>query len=232
MGHVLVTGAARGLGLEMTRQLLEAGDTVVACPHRAGPGALDALAGSHPDRLHVIPMDVADGISVREAAHRVSSRFGALDVLINNAGILPKGEPSVDAVDFENGDRAFRINAMGPLRVTAALLPVLQKGAGKRIVNVTSLMGSIGDNGSGGSYSYRMSKAALNIATKNLAIELADEGFVVLAMHPGWVRTRMGGDGAPLEIEPAVRDLLATALRAGSDESGGFFGPGGKRLPW
>jgi NAD(P)-dependent dehydrogenase (short-subunit alcohol dehydrogenase family) len=232
MSHILVTGAARGLGLEMTRQLLDAGHTVVACPRRAESCGLDAFSVVHKDRLHVVPMDVADGLSVREAAHRVAAKVPHVDVLINNAGVLPKGEPSVDALDFENLERAYRVNAVGPLRVTAAFLPLLQKGSGKRVVNITSLMGSIEDNGSGGSYSYRMSKAALNIATKNLAIELGDEGFVVVVMHPGWVRTRMGGDGAPLEIEAAVRDLLGTALGAGPEKNGGFFGPGGKRLPW
>lgn len=177
-------------------------------------------------------MDVSDGLSVREAVHRVSASLSDLDVLINNAGVLRKGESSVDTLEFSELYGSFEINAVGPLRVAAAFLPLLRRGRGKRIVNVTSLMGSIEDNGSGGSYGYRMSKAALNIATKNLALELADENFVVLVMHPGWVRTRMGGDGAPLGVEEAVRDLLETALGAGAEQSGGFFGPGGTRLPW
>lgn len=228
----LVTGAARGLGLEMVRQLLDAGETVVACPRRAESCGLDAFSVVHASTLWVVPMDVTDGRSVLEAAQRVSTRVPHLDVLVNNAGVLHRGEPSVDALDFSRLEDAYRVNALGALRVTAAFLPLLQKGTGKRIVNVSSLMGSIEDDGSGGAYGYRMSKAALNIATKNLAIELKDDGFVVVAMHPGWVRTRMGGERAPLDIEPAARDLLSTALSAGPERSGGFYGPGGTKLSW
>ena len=232
MGLFLVTGAGRGLGLEMTRQLLESSETVFACPRHAGSGDLDSLSAKYPETLHIVPMDVTDGLSVREAVRRVSAQTDRLDVLINNAGVLYRGEPTVDVLDPERVVEAYRINAVGPLRVTAAFLPMLQKGEGKRIVNVSSLMGSIEDDSSGGAYGYRMSKAALNIATKNLSIELAGDGFVVVAMHPGWVRTRLGGERAPLEIEPAARDLLLTALLAGPERSGGFFGPGGKRLSW
>ncbi len=232
MSVFLVTGAARGLGLEMVRQLLESGHRVVACPRRAESCGLDALSVAHASALWIVPMDVTDGPSVREAARRVSSRVPHLDVLVNNAGVLHRGEPSVEALDFSGLEDAYRVNALGALRVTAGFLPLLRKGAGKRIVNVSSLMGSIEDNASGGAYGYRMSKAALNIATKNLAIELKGDGFVVVAMHPGWVRTRMGGERAPLDIEPAVRELLATALSAGPDRSGGFYGPGGTRLRW
>lgn len=232
MSIVLVTGAARGLGLEMVRQLLDRGETVVACPRCPESCGLDALSVPHASTLHVVPMDVTDGLSVQEALRRVSARVPRLDVLINNAGVLHRGEPSVDALDFSRLEDAYRVNALGALRVTAAFLPLLKKGTGKRIVNVSSLMGSIEDDESGGAYGYRMSKAALNIATKNLAIELAGDGFVVVAMHPGWVRTRMGGERATLEIESAVRDLLATALSAGPKRSGGFYGPGGSRLSW
>ncbi len=229
---VLVTGAGRGLGLEMCRQLLDAGDTVVAAPRVSGSEGLAALAAGAEGRLHVVPMDVADDDAVEGAIPVVSSRVGAIDVLLNNAGMMHRGEGVVGGLDFERMTLAFRVNALGALRVTGAFLPLLRKGAGKRIVNVTSLMGSIEDDTSGGSYGYRMSKAALNIATKNLAIELRDEGFVVLAVHPGWVKTRMGGEHAPLEIEPAVRDLLSNALGAGPEASGTFLGPGGTRLPW
>lgn len=232
MSLFLVTGAGRGLGLEMTRQLLESGETVFACPRHVNSADLDSLSAKHPKSLQVVPMDVTDGLSIREAVHRVSAHTDRLDVLINNAGVLHRGEPTVDALDPERLVEAYRINAVGPLRVTAAFLPLLQKGEGKRIVNVSTLMGSIEDDSSGGAYGYRMSKAALNIATKNLSIELAGDGFVVLAMHPGWVRTRLGGERAPLEVEPAARDLLRTALGAGPDRNGGFFGPGGDRLPW
>ncbi len=232
MSVCLVTGAARGLGLEMVRQLLDRGETVVACPRRVESCGLDALSVTHGSTLHIVPMDVTEGLSVREAARRVAARVRHVDVLINNAGVFHRGEISVDALDFSRLEDAYRVNTLGALRVTAAFLPLLHEGSGKRIVNISSLMGSIEDNASGGAYGYRMSKAALNAATKNLAIELADAGFVVLAMHPGWVRTRMGGERAPLDVESAVRDLLSIALSVGPDRSGGFYGPGGERLRW
>ena len=116
--------------------------------------------------------------------------------------------------------------------MTRAMLALLRKGSGKRVIQMTSLMGSVGDNTSGGSYAYRMSKAAMNMANRNLALELGGEGFVCLAVHPGWVRTRMGGAGAPLELGPAVEQILENALESGPRDSGGFKGPGRADLPF
>ena len=119
-----------------------------------------------------------------------------------------------------------------PLRVTRALQPLLRAGKGRRIANITSLMGSMTDNSSGGSYAYRMSKAALNMATRNLAHDLGHEGFVVVTIHPGWVRTDMGGGAAPLSVSPATEDVLRAALETPAEENGSFKGPGRKTLPW
>jgi len=112
------------------------------------------------------------------------------------------------------------------------MLPLLRKGSGKRVIQMTSLMGSMGDNTSGGSYAYRMSKAALNMANRNLAHELGREGFLCLAVHPGWVQTRMGGSAAPLGLVPAVEQILENALESGPDDNGGFKGPGRADLPF
>ena len=228
----LVTGAGQGIGLTLCRLLIEAGDTVVACPRAEGSEALAALGGAHPGRLHQVAMDVESEASIERAAREVECRVDRIDLLFNNAGVLHRGQSSVGKLDTDQLLHAYRVNAVGPLRVTAAFLPLLRKGTGRRLIQVTSLMGSIEDNRMGGTYGYRMSKAALNMAVRNLAIELGPEGFLVLAIHPGWVKTRLGGDRAPLALEPATAEVLRIALDAGPEENGAFLGPGGKRLPY
>lgn len=229
---ILITGAARGLGFEMCRQLLARKATVVACPRKEGEPDLTALAGEYPERLHVVPMDVSDPDSRAAAAERVSGRLERIDVLINNAGVYPRCGSVAGGLDEGMLRDAFHVNAVAPLKVVETFLPLLRKGKHKRLVQVTSLMGSVEDNTSGGSYAYRMSKAALNMATRNLAHELGPEGFLAFAIHPGWVRTRMGGNIAPLEIEPAVAAILRVAFEARAELNGAFLSPDGTRLPY
>jgi len=227
-----VTGAGQGIGLELCRLLLDAGDTVVACPRALGSSGLAALAASYPARLHQVAMDVSDDASIERAAREVGNCVSRLDLLFNNAGALHRGEGSVGKLETDQLLHAYRVNTVGCLRVTAAFLPLLRKGTGRRLVQITSLMGSIEDDRRGGAYGYRMSKAALNMAVRNLAIELGPEGFVVLAIHPGWVKTRLGGDHAPLALGPATAEVLRVVLAAGPEDNGAFLGPGGKRLPY
>jgi len=226
----LVTGAARGLGLEFCRQILAAGDAVVACPRTDGASDLDALASARPDRMRIVPMDVADPASVGAAAAAIDGE--AIDVLIHNAGVFPSGGSLARGIDRDAIQTALRVNAIAALEVTEALLPALRRGRERKIAYLTSLMGSIGDNTSGGSYAYRISKAALNMAVRTMAHELAPEGFVLLALHPGWVRTSMGGPGAPLEPEPSIAGMLRVIDRAERRDSGGFRGHDGRDLPW
>lgn len=228
----LVTGAARGIGFESCRQLLARGYTVVGCPRTEASDELDRLAKQHPDRMFRISMDVGDDASVARAAAEVGRVVDHVDLLVNNAGIYPEDDGGLERLELQKLIEAFDVNALGALRVTRAMLPLLRKGSGKRVIQVTSLMGSMGDNSSGGSYAYRMSKAALNMANRNLAHELGHEGFLCLAVHPGWVQTRMGGDVAPLEIGPAVEQILENALETGADDNGGFKGPGRTDLPF
>jgi NAD(P)-dependent dehydrogenase (short-subunit alcohol dehydrogenase family) len=178
-------------------------------------------------------MDVGDEGSIAQAAAAIAKTVDRVDILINNAGVYPREEVSFDRLDPESILRAFRINALGPLRVTAALLPLLRRGKDKRIAALTSRMGSIDDNRSGGSYAYRLSKAALNMTVRNLAHELGQEGFVVLAIHPGWVRTRMGGgDRAPRALDVAAAEVLRLARTADPSLSGAMLGPSGERIAW
>lgn len=227
----VVTGAGRGIGLEFCRQLLESGAIVVACPRRPGSEGLAQLRRDRPDRAFEIPMDISDDASVAAGAEEIGRRVDRVDLLINNGGVYPH-DGSLESLDTDALVDAFSVNAVGALRVTRALLPLLREGRDRKLVQITSLMGSIADNGSGGSYGYRMSKTALNMAVRNLAHELGPEGFVALAMHPGWVQTRMGGSGAPLGPRDAVSSMLRTALAAGDDSNGAFLNYEGKALPY
>ncbi len=228
----LVSGAGQGLGLEFCRLLVEQGDTVVACPRRSGSAGLETLRARWPELLYEIPMDVGDPRSIDAAVKEVSGRVERIDLLLNNAGIYPDKGVGVEELDPQRLARAFEVNAVGPLRVIRALLPLLRRGRDKRLIQITSLMGSIEDNAQGGSYAYRMSKCALNMATRNLAHDLDPEGFITLSIHPGWVRTRMGSGAAPLDIPAAAAEVLRVALQADRSDSGTFKGPGGKDLPY
>jgi NAD(P)-dependent dehydrogenase (short-subunit alcohol dehydrogenase family) len=231
--HVLVTGANRGIGLEFTRQLLARGDRVIAACRQPGKAAaLNTLAGEHPGRLHVLPLDVAEPRSHKELARElplVLGEDGRLDLLVNNAGVLHSGERfgEVGAAHLEH---SFRVNAMGPFLLSQALAPLLADAA--RIANLSSQLGSIGNLGRFGTPSYNISKAAQNMATALLARALGERGIVVLAMHPGWVQTEMGGEDAEIAAKDAVRGLLGTIDAATRASSGGFFDWQGERMPW
>jgi len=231
--HALVTGANRGLGLELVRQLLAAGSRVVAtCRHPGKATALNTLAGEHPGRLHVLPLDVAEPKAHAELARElplVLGDDGRLDLLVNSAGVLHSGE-RFGHLSAANLDDSFRTNAAGPLLLTQALAPWLADGA--VVVNLSSSLGSIASTTRFGTPSYNISKAAQNMATVLLARALAERGIVVVAFHPGWVRTDMGGQGAELEPAQAVARLLRVAGGLGPGDSGRFLDGEGRSLPW
>ena len=199
--RIVLTGASQGLGLEFTRLWLEAGHQICAMARSASasPG-LGTLVEAHGDQLHLIDLDITDDNALAAAAATLSHQWHGVDVLLNNAGVYPAKGDSLADLDPENWRRAMEVNALGPLRVTRALLPLLRRGNAPKVVNMTSLMGSITDNSSGGSWAYRMSKTALNMGSRNMAHELAGDGITAVVLHPGWVQTQMGGAGAPLSI--------------------------------
>jgi len=219
MNRVLVTGANRGIGLELCRQLSARGDEPVAVC-RQSSAALEAL------NIRVIEgIDVA----IAEGARALSSHLEnlPLDWLINNAGVL--AVDSLDDLDFEGMELQFRVNTLGPLRITSALLPNLS--AGSKVGIVTSRMGSIEDNTSGGYYGYRMSKAAVNMAGMGLSRDLKDHGIAVALLHPGMVATEMtGGQGVPPEHSASGLIARMDELELGS--TGTFWHAEGQRLPW
>lgn len=228
--QVLISGANRGLGLGFVHALLARGDRVIACCRHPGRAtALNALTGEYPGHLHVLPLDVAKASSIRELAHEIPLVAESIDVLINNAGVLVGGE-RFGALDPEALATSFRINAMGPLLLTEALAERLADGA--RVANLSSVMGSIASASEFRSPSYALSKAAQNMATAQLAHALAPRGIVVAALHPGWVRTEMGGGKATVPVEEAVAGLLAVIDRLSSADSGRFLDWRGQALPW
>ena len=231
--RVLVTGASRGLGLEFTRQFLARGDHVCALARRPEVSSgLKDLTRAFPDRLLPLPCDVADEGSVERARRAVEKVSDRLDLILNNAATFGAADSALETLDLEEVRRVFEVNTLGPIRVSRTFLPLLRRGFNPRLVHVTSLMGSIADNRSGGYWSYRLSKSALNMACRNLAHELREHGIPSVVLNPGWVRTEMGGPQAPLAPEEAVGALIRTIDTLTMEHSGQFFGRQGEPLPW
>ena len=221
--HCLVTGANRGLGLEFVRQLLARGDHVIATARHPGrASALNALAGEHPGRLHVLPLDVAQEKSRQQLAHELPLVLGdaPLDLLLNNAGVLHSGERwgHLDPAILED---SLRTNAIGPFLLTQAVAARLRDGG--TVASVSSGMGSIAGVTEFRSPSYCISKAALNMATAQLAQALAPRHITVVALCPGWVRTDMGGASAPVTPAEAVAGLLRVLDALTPADSGSFL---------
>ena len=220
----VVTGANRGLGLELCRQLKHAGSEVIGTA-RDPQTAVDLRALE----VRVEELDVAQAESVGSFAERLGDT--KVDLLINNAGVGGAGE-GIANLDFDDVEQKLQINTLGAMRVTQALLPNLRRGKGRKIAHLTSRMGSIGDNGEGGYYAYRISKAALNMFNRSLAVELVGQGFVCVVLHPGWVRTRMGGSTAPQTPEESARAMLELIARLRRQDTGRFFDYTGAELRW
>lgn len=230
--YCLVTGANRGLGLEFARQLLARGDRVIAtCRHPGKATALNLLAGEHPGRLHVAPLDVADTRSHAALVHELPLLTGgeALDLLINNAGVLRSGERfgTVQAKDLE---ASFHTHALGPFLLVQALFPQLADEG--TVANISSEIGSIGLRQEFRTPSYAIGKAAQNMATSLLAQALRARGIKIVALHPGWVRTDMGGDSAQLAPRDSVAGLLRVIDGLQAGDSGRFLDWQGQALPW
>jgi NAD(P)-dependent dehydrogenase (short-subunit alcohol dehydrogenase family) len=232
MQRILVTGANRGLGLEFTRQLLARGDRVLAtCRHPGKALALTGLAAAHPGHLHVLPLDLDKERSIAELACETGALTDALDVLINNAGVLVSGE-RYGAIAAKALVDSFVSNVIGPLLLTQVLSPLLEKAKNAKVMNLSSRLGSLAASSGFGTPSYAISKAALNMATHQLAAALAPRGVSVFCVSPGWVRTDMGGASAPVAAHDAVASLLKVLDAVTVADAGRFIDVGGATIPW
>jgi NAD(P)-dependent dehydrogenase (short-subunit alcohol dehydrogenase family) len=220
MKTILITGGNRGIGLELARQLTARGDRVIAAVRK--PGAELPQTGA---RI-IANIDVGDADGVARLARELGQQ--PLDWLINNAGILE--HDTLDDLDFESAERQFRVNSLGPLRVTAALRGNL--GSGSRVFVLSSTMGSIADNSSGSYYGYRMSKAAVNMAARSLSVDLRDDGIAVFPLHPGYVATDMTRRQGPVAPADAARGLITLMDSLPQESSGTFWHARGHPLPW
>jgi NAD(P)-dependent dehydrogenase (short-subunit alcohol dehydrogenase family) len=204
---VFISGAGRGLGLCLTELFLKNGYTVLAGQYRVTEG-LERLVARFGGPLHCIPLNVTDDDSVAAAATAANSLTDGLDVLINNAAICEDEGGRIEQADFERVARIINVNTLGPLRLSKALLPLLSKGSMMTIVNISSEAGSIADCWRKGMFGYSMSKAALNMQTRLLSNYLGNDGFRVLSIHPGWMKTDMGGANADIEPGEAADGIF------------------------
>lgn len=232
MQRCLITGANRGLGLAFVSELLERGARVLACCREpAHAHVLEALRAAHGGQLAIHRLDLADPDAIAALPEAAAKHLQRLDLLVNNAGVLVSGE-RFGNVRAESLAESFAVNATAPLLITQALAPLLALGNKPRVLCITSQLGSIAQANGFRTISYAMSKAALNMAVKRLAAELAPRGIVVLAVHPGWLKTAMGGKGATLSPPDAAHALLGLVERAGIEEAGKFLAYDGAALPW
>ncbi|WP_199483803.1 SDR family oxidoreductase [Vibrio owensii] len=225
---VFITGANRGIGLSLTELYLQQGAQVHATSRNlADSKELRALASRY-NTLVLHELDVTDYQRVAQLA----SELPAIDLLINNAGYYgPKGY-GFGNTDIEEWRQVFEINTIAPLKLVENFYPLLQQGKAKKIACISSKVGSMTENTSGGGYIYRSSKAALNSVVKSLSNDLTDEGFTVLALHPGWVRTEMGGPNALIDTQTSADGLAKVIEQSTQEKSGQFINYDGTELPW
>jgi NAD(P)-dependent dehydrogenase (short-subunit alcohol dehydrogenase family) len=231
MPSTLITGANRGLGFEFARQYLADGWQVyAACRIPQSASELRRLADASDEKLQILALDVIDPMSVQAAAAKLNGQ--AIDLLLNNAGIGgPRGQ-SVGNIDYEAWAKVLDVNTMGPLRVSEAFVDHVAQSERKLIVTITSGMGSLADNTSGGAYAYRSSKAAVNMVMRSLAIDLAPRGITCVVINPGWVQTDMGGSHATLTPAESVTRLRRFIDTLGPGQSGRFFNHDGREYAW
>jgi NAD(P)-dependent dehydrogenase (short-subunit alcohol dehydrogenase family) len=219
--RIVITGASRGIGAEFTRVLLSQGHEVHAVSRNA-----EKLGELQKDKnLHVHAIDLENVAGPDHLFRALEGR--KVDLLINNAGMYAQAD-QLKSVKIDDVRLSFEVNTLIPMRVCQSLLPLLPKGA--KVAQITSLMGSIADNGSGGSYAYRISKTALNMFNKCFAIEHDELTSIVL--HPGWVQTDMGGKSAPTTVKESVSGMLKVITGVKASDSGKFYDFEGEELPW
>lgn len=240
MQRILITGSNRGIGLELTRRYLERGEQVFAtCRQPQAAADLNQLAAQYPDRLSILALEVTDEAAIAECVRQVSAQTDALDMLINNAGILPGGVAAREANIGTFGQleaaamlHVFEVNSVAPVMVAQAFAGLLRQGQQPRLINVSSDAGSITMRNKGCDYSYPASKAALNMLTRCLSGDLRGDDVIVVSMHPGFIKTDMGGPNARLTLDEAIPEMMRVMDGLTLEDTGQFFNWDGKSVPW
>ena len=233
MKQTLITGANRGLGLELTRQLLARGDRVIAtCRQPKRAQVLQQGTSQYGDQLRVVALDVTEDDSVLAARIEIESTVDHLDMLVNNAAILVRTETLAN-FDPAVMRRTFDVNVTGVMRVTTHFLDLLSQGREPKLINISSQLGSLQKmRPNWGRYSYNSSKAALNMVTRMLAFDLQEIGIAVRVFHPGWVQTDMGGAHAAVTPRDSAAGILRLAEDLTLDNTGMFYLYSGEEHPW
>ncbi|HSH87854.1 MAG: SDR family oxidoreductase [Methylophilus sp.] len=225
---VLITGANRGIGLEYVRQYAQEGNTVYAAVRDIAQAVeLQALAAKH-SHIHVLALDIADLTAIQALARQLSEI--SIDILISNAGVYPPSR--LGQTDPQAWLQAFQVNTLTTYYLAEAFLPHMQRSRQAKLIAMTSKMGSMSDNGSGGEYIYRSTKTALNMVVKSLSLDLQPFNIAVAALHPGWVRTDMGGPNGLIDTKTSVAGLRKVIAGLDQAQSGEFIAYDGKQVPW
>ncbi len=226
--QVLITGANRGIGLEFTKQYAQEGWSVLACcRNMTEASSLQAIANERKN-VHIFNLDVADFAQIDALALQLKNE--KIDLLINNAGIYP--DSRLGLINTEEWLDAFKINSIAPLKMAEAFSAHIAKSELKKIATLSSKMGSLDDNTSGGSYIYRSTKTAVNMAMKSLSIDLIPTGIAVVTLHPGWVMTDMGGQNALINTQTSVTGLRQVIANLDLNNTGKFIAFDGKEIAW
>lgn len=241
MKRILITGSNRGVGLALVKQYLLQDDTVIlaTCRNPDKSQELQSLATDNPEQVYIIPLDVIDVESIKNAVQAVGECVDGLDMLINNAGILPGGVENRDAnisafgqLDPQAMLRVFEVNSISPIIVTQAFADLLRQGHDARVINVSSDAGSINRRATGCDYSYPSSKAALNMMSRCLSGDLRGDDIIAISVHPGFIQTDMGGANATLTLDEAIPTLVQTLDGLTMADTGQFFNWDGQQVAW
>ena len=229
MSTVLITGANRGIGLECSRQWAEKGAEVLACCRRPDTATeLQALANKHKN-LVCYALDVSQFAQIETLAQTLSGK--PIDILLNNAGIYG-GKQAFGEIDYNSWQETFVVNTLAPIKMAECFVDHVAKSQKKMIATISTQMASITQNDAGNGYIYRSTKAALNMALKSLSVDLKKQGITILMLHPGWVKTDMGGPQAPLLAKDSAQGLIRVIEKAGVSDTGRFLTYEGQILPW
>lgn len=230
MATVLITGTNRGIGLEFAKQFIARGDTLLAtCRDIASATELDRLKVNN-EKLQIFELDVSSQESMESLPEKLEGQ--AIDIFINNAGVYGPRDSEFGNVSTGEWAKVFQINAKAPMILTQLLIENLHDGFEKKLIYISSKMGSIDDNKGGGSYVYRSSKAALNAVAKCIAVDLGNSGYSVAVLHPGWVQTDMGGPNALIDTGTSVSNMINVIDNLNTQNSGSFFNYDGVIIPW